>query len=85
MQLHTKVTPDKPVVEQVVGYMRTLVCIVEANPSPNTNLEIDNPQLRFVKDGQTVIPDERYVSRLVDVQISVPTLCEKLQILSSMV
>ena len=46
---------------QVVGYMRTLVCIVEANPPPKTDLEIDNPQLRFVKDGQTVIPDERYL------------------------
>ena len=50
-----------PVVEQVVGYMRTLVCIVEANPPPKTDLEIDNPQLRFVKDGQTVIQDERYL------------------------
>ena len=56
-----KVVPDPPVVAQVVGYMRTLVCIVEANPPPKTDLEIDNPQLRFVKDGQTVIPDERYL------------------------
>ena len=53
--------PDPAVVAQVVGYMRTLVCIVEANPPPKTDLEIDNPQLRFVKDGQTVIPDERYL------------------------
>ena len=39
------------------------MCIVEANPPPKTDLEMDNPQLRFVKDGQTVMQDERYLSQ----------------------
>ncbi len=59
MAVAPKVRADPAEVSQALGYMRTLVCIVEANPAPRTDLEIDNPDLRFVRNGQTVIPDDR--------------------------
>lgn len=55
-----KVTSQSDSIEQAIGYQRTLVCYVEANPSPSHNP--NDGEMYFSKDSQRILEDDRYFS-----------------------
>ena len=59
--------PDPERVGQAVGYQRTMLCIVDANPTPST--DPDTNQLFWSRSNNRIILGDRYTL----LHINIPT------------